>query len=166
MKFVEEHIFDAPLEAVERMYFNTTFCPRKYEELGLEDIKIVDSSDDPVQYFVDCSFVMEPSLPLPGFVKKFLPGGQKISVRQVDRWNTKTGKGELDIQLHGLEKVHIHSVMTLKAHERGAINIMQWTVECKIPLIGNKLADFLGKDIRSKSADDHAASVKILQEYL
>ncbi|MGJ8668872.1 MAG: DUF2505 domain-containing protein [Oceanococcus sp.] len=165
MNFVEEHIYDAPLSTIEKMYFDTAFCPRKYEELGLENIRILDSSDDPDRFFVDCSFIMHPTLPVPGFLNKLLQGGQKMNVRQIDRWNTKTRKGELDIQLQGFDIVKIHATMKLEEHPRGAINTMNWTIECKVPLVGNKIASFLGKDIQSKAAQDHAVSLQILDDY-
>ena len=165
MKFVEEHIYDAPLSTIEKMYFDTAFCPRKYEELGLENVQVLGSSDDPEQFFVDCSFIMHPTLPVPGFLQKLLPGGQQMNVRQIDRWNTKTRKGELDIRLQGLDMVSIHAAMSLEEHPRGAINIMNWTIACKVPLVGNKIANFLGKDIQSKAAQDHAVSLNILEDY-
>ena len=166
MKFQEEHIYDAPLETVERMYFDTGFCPRKYRELGLDAVEVLSCSDAAEDFYVDCRFIMEPSLPLPGFIKRLLPGGEKIGVRQIDRWNTRTREGELQIELDGLDVVTIFSDMRLEAHPRGAINRMQWSVDCQVPLVGGKLADFLGRDIQSKAARDHEVSVQILQDYL
>lgn len=166
MKFIDEHIYDAPLPAVERMYFDVGFCPRKYAQLGLEAVEVLSSSDEPDAFHVDCSFIMRPSLPLPGFIRKFLPGGERIRVRQIDRWNTRTRLGELDIRLHGLEPVTIHSAMSLEEHPRGAINRMSWTVHCNVPLVGGKLADFLGKDIQRKSSHDLEVSTAILQDYM
>lgn len=166
MKFTDEHIYDAPLATVEKMYFDTGFCPRKYAELGLENIEIVSSSDAPATFHVSCRFLMEPTLTLPGFIRKILPGGERIAVQQSDHWNTLTRKGYLDIQLLALDPVHIHCDMSLEEHPRGAVNRMNWTVECKVPLLGGKLADFLGKDIQQKSAHDLEASKAILQDYL
>ncbi len=166
MTFTDEHIYDAPLEAVRRMYFDTGFCPRKYAALGLEDLQVIASSDRPDDFFVDCRFVMEPTLPLPGFIRKLLPGGEKITVRQIDRWNTTTGEGELDIRLLGLERVSIHSAMKLAEHPRGAANRMDWRISCDVPLVGSKLAEFLGRDIQRKSQHDLEISTAILADYL
>ncbi len=165
MTFTDEHIYAAPLALVERMYFDTAFCPRKYAALGLEDIEVLDSSAAPEDFFVDCRFMMQPSLPLPGFIRKLLPGGERISVNQIDRWNTLTRVGSLDIRLHGLESVRIHSSMRLEEHPQGAVNRMDWTVECAVPLIGGKLANFLGRDIQHKSAHDLEISTAILEDY-
>ena len=166
MKFTDEHVYDAPLEIVEKMYFDSRFCPRKYAELGLEEVDVISSSDAAENFHVGCRFFMEPNLPVPRFIRKILPGGERIAVQQIDHWNTVTRKGHLDIQLISLDPVHIHCEMSLEAHPRGAVNRMNWTVECKVPLIGGKLAEFLGKDIQHKSAHDLEVSNKILQDYL
>lgn len=165
MQFNDEHLYEVPLPVIEKMYFDTAFVPRKYQELGLHDVKVVDSSDDETAFFVSCDFEMEPSLPLPAFIKKIIGDG-RFPVTQTDRWNQTTNQGELEIIVHPFEPVSIHAEMSLEEHPKGAVNRFVWTVECTMPIIGNKLAAFLAKDIQKKSADDHAASVKILADYL
>lgn len=166
MKFTDQHIYDAPLAVVEKMYFDTAFCPRKYRELELADVEVLSTSDDPENFHVSCKFFMGPTVPLPAFIRKVLPVSEHLAVKQTDHWNTKTRKGHLDIQLLALDPVHIHCEMSLEEHPRGAVNNMKWTVECKVPLIGGKIANYLGHDIQHKSAHDLEVSTHILQDYL
>lgn len=163
MQFYDEHIYDAPLARIEGMYFDTQFVPRKYRELGLQDVKVVSQQPAP-NHEVTCTLKMEPSIKVPGALKKVLGDGL-IDVEWTDRWDTQTNKGELIIKLKQFASVSMHCDMSLEAHPQGTVNKMHWRVECSVPVVGGMLAKYLGEDIRKKSADDLAASKRILQDY-
>lgn len=164
MQFQDNHIYDESLSRIEAMYFDAEFCPRKYAELGLADIRVLSAGHDGHEFHVSCHFLMEPSLPLPGFARKFLGGGV-VAVTQTDRWNTATRQGQLEFHLEKHPIIKIAAQMSLEEHERGTINRMDWTVECKVPVVGGKLAELLAKDIQSKSAADLDASVQVMNRH-
>lgn len=165
MQFTDEHIYDAPVAVIRQMYYDTAFVPRKYRELGMRDLQVVETNGDAKDFFVCCNFVLEPSIAVPGFAKKLIGDGS-IPVTWTDRWNTTTDKGSLEIVTHKFDSISLHADMSLEEHPRGAVNRFVWTVNCSMPLIGNKVAAYLAKDIQKKSAEDLAASVKILKDYL
>lgn len=160
MQFDDEHIYDAPLQRVETMYFDPAFVPRKYRDLGLQAVEVVSESPGPDMH-VTCNLKMQPSVNVPGPLKKFV-GGDLIDVQWNDRWNTRTNIGHLDIELRPFPRLKLHCDMSLETHPRGTVNKMHWTVESAKPVIGKIIARFMAEDIRKKSADDLAASKHIL----
>ncbi|HSW12231.1 MAG TPA: DUF2505 domain-containing protein [Solimonas sp.] len=164
MEFTADQVLFAPIERVEKMYWDHAYCPRKYRELGLKDVEVVSASPGP-KYHITCRFKMKPSIEVPKFAQKFVGIGDWLNVIQTDSWTPATRKGRLDIAIDAFKSVKIHADMSLEPHPQGAVNRMRFNIECSIPLIGGQLAKFLAQDIQSKFADDCAAANKILQDY-
>ncbi len=165
MQFTEEQVLDAPMARVEDVYWNFEYCPRKYRELGLQAIKVLETRRDGDDYAITCSFKMKPSISVPKIAQKFVGGSDFLDVVQTDSWNTKEGKGRLDIDIRQFKGVvKIHCDMSLEPHERGTVNRMVWHVECTLPLIGGKLAKYLAEDIKSKFDDDCEVANRLIHE--
>ncbi len=166
MKFTEEHRFDFPLEVVQKAYFDPAFAPRKYAELGLADIQVMDSSSDANESSVVVRFKMLPTVKLPGFAQKFVPQDKPVGVQQTDHWDKTTNRGTLDVELAGMSSMTtLHCNMELVADGEQTVNKMNWTVEAKVPLVGSKLAKVLAEDIQQKSEADRQATATILADY-
>lgn len=166
MNFTDEHRFDYPLDVVRKAYFDPTFAPRKYAELGLSDIKVMDSDSSDDESSVVVRFKMLPTIKVPGFAQKFIAQDKPVGVEQTDRWNKNSNEGTLDIKLAGMSSMTIiHCAMRLEADGDQTVNHMTWTVEAKVPIVGGKLAKLLAEDIQKKSADDEKATAAILAEY-
>lgn len=166
MEFTNEQIMFAPIERVEKMYWDHSYCPRKYRELGLKDVEVISKKNDGRDYHISCRFKMKPSIEVPKIAQKFVGGSDWLSVLQTDSWDLQTRTGRLDIVIEALKSfTTIRCDMRLEPHPQGAVNRMRWTVESSVPLIGGALAKFLAQDIQSKFADDCAAANRILQDY-
>lgn len=165
MEFTNEQIMTAPIERVEKMYWDHEYCPRKYRELGLRDIEVVSKKKDGRDYHITCNFKMKPSIELPKLAQKFVGGADWLAVTQTDSWDLQTRKGRLDIKIHAFDSVTIRVDMTLEPHPQGAVNRMRWKIESSLPLVGGTLAKILAQDIQSKFAEDCAAANRILKDY-
>ena len=166
MKFTDEHVFEQPLDVVRKAYFDPEFAPKKYAALGLQDIKVTAQGKTGDESFVTCRFKMLPTINVPGFAQKFIKQDKPVGVQQTDRWNTTTNTGSLLVELAGMTSVtSLECQMTLEKHSKGTVNRMSWSVECKVPLIGGKLAKLLAEDIQQKSEADRQATAEILKSY-
>lgn len=165
MQFYDEHIHEASLELVTEMYFDVAYAPRKYQALGLRDIQVLNSGNDGSRFLVDCQFTMAPSIELPKIAQRFLQNDGLMTVRQTDVWDIKNRTGRIDVVIEQFKMIRIYCDLTLKAHPKGTITAMTWHTDCDIPLVGGALAKIIGDDIRKKSADDLAASSRVMHEF-
>ncbi|WP_022976998.1 DUF2505 domain-containing protein [Nevskia ramosa] len=165
MEFSNEQVMPAPLERVEKMYWDLAFVPRKYRELGLQDIEVVSQKKEGRELQICCNFKMKPSIELPKIAQKFVRGGEALAVTQTDTWDMQTRTGRLDIVIHAFKTVTIRCDMKLEAHPQGAVNRMRWKIESSMPLIGGTIAKILAQDIQSKFKDDAAAANRVLKDY-
>lgn len=121
----------------------------KYEAIGQSNVQLVrlDQGDDGSVTLVTTRVV---PLELPGFARKVLSPKQQVT--QTDVWSGADSEGRrtgtfvveaknTPVRLHGtLELVHQGA--------RGCSNTTEVTIECKIPLIGGKIADLVAEDTR------------------
>lgn len=146
-------VFDAPMDAVLRMLTDSSFYQRKYEALGMDEIHVEPTSHQGASFAVLARFKAHTELPLPGWAKRVLP--DTIRVEQTDYWSAETAEGGLHIHLQGTP-VRISAQMTLRESDGQVVNTVQWRFDCPVPLVGQKLANFVADDVCAKAERDHA----------
>jgi hypothetical protein len=162
MKFEDKHTFSKPAATVMKMFSDRAYFERKYQELGVEDLEILECEKAGTKFRIKSRFKVKNDAPLPDFAKKFV--GEKNTVTQQDTWDTSSMTGRLDIEVKGVP-VKVSCDMSLKTDGAGSANHLKWNVSCGIPLIGGKLESVLSDDIKSKAKADVAATRKILADY-
>jgi hypothetical protein len=162
MKFEDKHTFSKPAATVMKMFSDRAYFERKYQELGVDDLEILECEKSGTKFRIKSRFKVKNDAPLPDFAKKFI--GEKNTVTQQDTWDTSSMTGRLDIEVKGVP-VKVSCDMSLKADGAGSANHLKWNVSCGIPLIGGKLESVLSDDIKSKAKADVAATRKILADY-
>lgn len=149
----QELPFDASADAVLRMLTDQNFYQSKYEALGMEGINVETTSQKDASFAVLARYKAHTELPLPGWAKRVLP--ETIRVEQTDYWSPGAGKGGLHIHLQGTP-VRINAEMQVKEVDGKAVNTVQWRFDCPVPLVGQKLAEFVAADVCTKAERDHA----------
>lgn len=162
MKFDDKHSYDKPAATVLKMYSDRAFFERKYKELAVRELEVLEHSKTDTQFRIKCRFLMKNDAPLPDFAKKFLPAENLVT--QSDVWDLKAATGRLEIEIKGVP-AKISADMALRDEAGRAANHFRWNVSCGIPFVGGKLEQILSQDIQSKSKTDLAASRKILADY-
>jgi hypothetical protein len=154
MKFTVEHTYDHPADAVFAVLTDFDAVRAKYEAIGQRDIELVrrDARDDGSVTLVTRRVV---PLDVPGFAKKFLSPAQ--SVTQTDAWDapddTGVRAGTFTAEAKGTP-VRVSGKLNLSPDGAGGCrNVSEIDIECKVPLVGGKIADFVSKDARA--AVDH-----------
>lgn len=154
MQFEVTHTYQRSAAAVFEVLTDFELVREKYEALGHTEMELV-SREEHKDGGVTLVTRRVVPLELPGFAKKVLSPRQ--SVTQTDTWTgpdadgvrtgtfTVVGKGT-PVQVRGKMRLTPTSA-------RKSTNVIVATVECKIPLIGGKIADFVAGDTRR--AVDH-----------
>jgi hypothetical protein len=129
----------------------------KYEAVGQSEVQLVrrDQGDDGSLTLVTTRVV---PLELPGFARKVLSPKQLVT--QTDVWSAPDGSGRRTgtfvVEAKGTP-VRVQGTLELAPHgSNGCTNTTEVTVECKVPLIGGKIADLVANDTRR--ALDHEQS--------
>lgn len=157
MQFTANHSYKQPAPDVFAVLTDFDAVKAKYEAIGQTDVELVK-----LQRRKDGSVTLVTRrvvpLELPGFAKRVL--SPKQHVLQTDEWSAPDAKGvrigTFAVEAKGTP-VRVFGVLRLSPRgAKGCTNTTDVTVECKVPLIGGKLADFVAKDTRR--AVDHEQS--------
>jgi hypothetical protein len=148
------HTYEHPVSEVFAVLTDFDAVRAKYEALGHSDVQLVrreDGEDGSVTLVTSRVVPLE----VPGFAKKVL--SPKQNVTQTDEWSTADTEGAhtgtFTVEAKGTP-VQLRGALRLAptgANE--CTNTTTVTIECKLPLIGGKIADLVAKDARR--AVDH-----------
>jgi hypothetical protein len=143
MEVKARHIYDQSVDVVFKKFGNKASIERKFKELGARNIhvetcKLTKTSLD---------LVMSREIPVnaPSLLKKFL--GEWNLAHQEEHWKGIAGKsyqGNVKMTIKGVP-VTITGKMVLAGDATGCINDVTLTIESGIPLLGKKLAEFVGQ---------------------
>lgn len=148
MKVASTHQYAAPPDVVFAMMTTPEVLTEKYTALGHHDVHILEHTDDGGEVSVRSrrSVPME----VPGFAKKFL--SPTNSVEQRDHWQPPAADGSRtgtwEVQAKGVP-VSAGGALRL-APGAGRTTTVEITgeVKCSVPLLGGKLATFVGGDVQ------------------
>jgi len=154
MEFTADHSYDHPAGTVFAALTDFDAVKAKYESVDQRDVQLVsrDEGDDGSVSLVTTRVV---PLDVPGFAKKFLSPSQTVT--QTDSWEAADSdgsrRGTFEVAAKGTP-VSVRGTLHLASTGKGSCtNESVVTIECRVPLVGGKIADFVAKDTRR--AVDH-----------
>ena len=151
MRIEGTHVYPVPVDAVMAMFRDETATVARYESMGHRDVKVVelDADDDTVR--VVSTRVVD--VDLPGFAKKALKPTNTMT--QTDEWQRQddgSWSGTFGVDVQGAP-VRIDGTMQLVPEANGARHTVNLDLQVKIPLIGGKIADWVGKNDAQRTLD-------------
>jgi hypothetical protein len=158
-----EQRYQADVETVLKMFGNPEFINAKHTALGARNIEV--KRCDLMERKLDLEIQREVPVEAPALLKKFLGDWNLLS--QTEHWQGEPGKGyhcKTSIQIKGAP-VTITGTMSIRPDGDGTINAVQLNVECKIPLVGGKLADFVGASSKQAMQQEFDYTVQYLAHY-
>ena len=161
-QYEERQSFDQPPEKVLRMFSDRVYFERKYAASGGWDIKVLEHELSARRFRIKCSYQRKPDAEVPGFAKKFI--GESVQVTQEDVWDLETATGRLSIEIRNAP-IRMSAEMQVAQEKGGCANLLQWTLNCPVPLLGGKLEQMLMDEMRNKAAADLEISRKLLADY-
>jgi hypothetical protein len=161
-KYEERQAFDQPAEKVLKMFTDRAYFERKYAASGGWDIKVLEHELSATRFRIKCSYSRKPDAEVPAVAKKFI--GDSVQVTQEDVWDLQARTGRLSIEIRNAP-IRMQAEMKLLTEKGGCSNVLGWTLNCPVPLIGGKMEQMLAKEMRDKAAADLAISRRLLAEY-
>ncbi len=144
MKVSASHAYDCSAEAVFATFADADYLQAKHEALGARNIVIerCDAGDDSLE----TRLRREMPADVPGVLKKFLSPWNELV--QEEHWSGNGADGyrcNFSIDIKGVPvtlkgKMHLHDTGS------GSVNEVNLDIDCGIPLVGKKLAQFIGAD--------------------
>ena|ERR1700694_1410594 len=151
MEINGSHTYAAPIEAVLAMFRDPSVIAAKYEGMGHRDVKILECGERDGSLRIRSSRVVDVNLP--GFASKVLKPTNTMN--QTDEWREVNGgawHGTFDVQVQGAP-VHLSGAMHLKPESGKCTEDVTITVKVGVPLVGGRIADWLGKNDVRKTLD-------------
>lgn len=153
MEFTAVHNYGHPSDEVFATLVDTDLVRAKYEALGHEDVEMLEHTEEGGAVTMRSRRVVP--LDVPGFAKKFLK--PKNSVVQTDAWSAPDAAGvrtgTFTVDAKGVP-VTVQGTLRLEPTANGCRNTITTKVDCKVPLVGGKIADFVGGDTRKAVAHE------------
>lgn len=159
--YSEVQSFEKSADSIMTMFSDRSYFERKYSELA-NSFEIREHRHEANDFHIKAFLHYDFEAPVPGFAKKFI--GDALTVTQEDTWDCETRKGQLDVHIAGAP-VSIHADMELVETASGCENRMNWTIDCRVPLVGGKLEKLILQDITSKAPRDLEVSRGIANDY-
>lgn len=144
-----------------KMFCDPAYHAELQKALGALDFKQLEHVDDGRKFRIKMGYDV-PAAGLPGFAKKIL--GERSSCVQEESWDRTTGKGEVTIQVKNLPGT-IRSTNTLTESGGTSSKTFNWEVNVKIPLVGGKIEELIGEDIKKKSIPEQDTGRKLVAKY-
>ena len=144
MKIKALHQYNKDVDSVFALFHDVDFMQEKYQGLGARNVKILECAGSAGNYTIKVQ--REVPADVPGLLKKFLNPWNTLV--QSEQWQGASGGPytcNIAIDISGVP-VSIAGKMELRSTAAGCVNEVQLEVKCSIPLVGGKLADFVGSD--------------------
>lgn len=156
MKTVMTKTYTQSVDEIAASYLDADFLTSKFEAIGSRniDVSVVVTDDD--EYGVTVK--REAPAEVPGALKSVVKSWNKVV--QHETWDGEDGgpyQGTIQLETEGVP-AEISVVIDLEDNDDGCTCTITTDVECKIPLIGKKLAQFIGKE-SAKSVDGEYAFI-------
>ena len=146
MEVKDVHHYPQGVAAVFKFFSDPDTIKAKYEGIGARHIEILESAESGGIHTTKTQ--REVPSDVPGILQRFLGAWNKVI--QTEQWELQEGgvrTCEMDIDVAGVP-VTATGTMTLRPEGDGCVNEVRIKVTCGIPLIGGKLADFVGGDTK------------------
>ena len=157
--FTDEHRYPRPVTPVLEKYTDPGFLQRKYTELGRQDIRLLEHTQDAQRVRIRMTYSDSADMDLPDFARRLVP--ERAQVVQTVEWELIRRLGTIIIDAKG-SPAKVSGEMQLSEREGHCINTIRWSVSCSIPLVGGKLEKLLIEGLRRKARKDEEVSRKLL----
>ena len=150
MEIEGSHVYPVPVDTVIAMLQDKWATVERYESMGHRDVGILEFAADDGMLRIVSSRVVD--VELPGFAKKALkPTNTMI---QTDEWQRDDGSwsGRFNVDVKGAP-VRIRGTMDLVPVAEGSRHDVVLDLQVKVPIIGGKIAEWVGKKDVQRTLD-------------
>lgn len=150
--------YPAPAATVLKMMTDREFHIRKLEKLGLPKYEVLDHHFDGEQFRIR----IERRVPVQ------MPGTKKAAgettVINEEHWNLVSRTGIVKAEPKGMP-LEMSCEATMRDDGDGCVIDYEWSIHAKVPVVGAQLEKFVISDMESRTAQEHAVAVSLLDDY-
>lgn len=143
MKVKLEHKYSVDVDSLFALFQDPDFILERYLGTGAVSASLLElSTEDDVVIRVERVVQVD----VPAFLSKFMQ--PTTHVLQSEHWRGEPGGpywNDMQVEIKSTP-VKLHISMELLAKGKGCVNLVEIEAKCGIPLVGGKIADFVGKD--------------------
>lgn len=154
------HEYDHPIDSVIRAFTDPEFYLQKFEGVGAREVEVLAAADDDGVFTIETR--RDVPLQVPSALKTFI--GSWTTVLQNEEWvEGEDGEflNQIEINSEGVPAL-ITGSMTLAPKEDGCVNRVVMEIDCRIPLVGRKLEQF----VAASTTEQLEAEYDFIREYL
>ncbi len=157
MDITDTHRYPCVIANVFKFFSEPNYIKAKFEGIGARNIQIIECAP------VDSGYLVKTQREIPSEVPSVLKSllGAWNKVIQTEQWQLQDGvyRCQLEVNVVGVP-VSVKGTMELRSNEEGCCsNEVKMKVTSGIPLLGGKLAEFVGGDTK-KAMDAEYAFIK------
>ncbi|GAA5127215.1 DUF2505 domain-containing protein [Alloalcanivorax gelatiniphagus] len=158
MTFNEQNQYPFPADTVIQVFADKDYFLEKYRLSGASNIQLLEDTRDADHSRIVTQRDVDIDINVPAFARKFVP--DVVTLIQTDAWDRRRKTGQLDIRFKGVP-AEVHCDMTLTGHDHQSTLDLNFSVRVGVPMIGDKLASVLARDLKTKFQRDarHAEQV-------
>lgn len=151
MEVKGSHVYPVPVDAVIAMLQDKSTTVAKYEGMGHRDVQILEFASDEGMLRIVSSRVVD--VDLPGFAKRVLkPTNTMVQTDEWRRAEDGSWSGTFSVEVKG-SPVRISGTMDLEPTAGGSRHDVVLDFQVKVPIVGGKIADWLGKKDVQRTVD-------------
>lgn len=144
MKLEVTHEYNCSSDEFYRLFTSKGFHKKKFAACGARKITVLEESRTKEGF----SITVDREMPadVPGVLKSLV--GEWNRVKQTENWED-LGDGEYVCELHFEPEgvpIEVSGTMNVMPDGDGCVNHVEMTFDCRIPLVGKKLAAFAAQD--------------------
>lgn len=155
MDLRDSYTYEAPIDAVLAILRDPDATVAKYESMGNRAVEILECTERAALLRIVSSRVVD--VDLPGFAKRVLRPTN--TMRQTDEWKRQrdgSWSGTFDVQIQGAP-LHVYGSMRLTPQGAASVHAVDLHVDCKVPIIGGRIAEWAAKGDVRRSLDGEFA---------
>lgn len=162
LEFEETLPLGKPVETFRRMVSDREFFARKYREMRLQKVEVLDHSIEGDVIVAVARYAAPVGGGLPPIAKKFV--GDEVIITQTERWDFASGTASMKQEIKGAP-ARIGAEIRFGDGADGVEIQMKWSVAASVPIIGSKLEQIVGNVLRLMIKGEHRISRKLIAEY-
>jgi hypothetical protein len=154
MKMTITYSYEQSVDEIAASFLDADFLSAKLEAVGSRDIDISVEGISDTEFQVTVS--REVPADVPRALKSFISPWNKAV--QTEKWNGADGgpyHADIAVDSKGVP-ADMSSTVDLKADGEGCECTIVTDIDCSVPLVGKKLAQFIAKAVEDSLDDEHA----------
>ncbi|ARU54234.1 MAG: DUF2505 domain-containing protein [Pseudomonadales bacterium] len=156
------HPYPVSADNLFNFLFNEQNIIRKHETLGVKNLRVNQCDWSESEGTIQLTKDVQPRGDMPSVLQKLQPG--TTTMKQVENWR-KNSDGEFccdyQVELIGVP-ANLKGTMVIKPDGEASVIHVSLGIQCKVPLIGKTIAQFIAKDSQIQMESEYEVNQSLI----